>query len=187
MKVASLLLTASLAACAPPLAVGGGSASGRPARGRASLEALVAERVDARRADHGLPALAVSGPLAAVGRRHSRDMARRGYFDHTGRDGRSPQDRARDAGVTCGADLGPGRRRVGVLENLYRTTRARSTASGAVTTTGDGPDREIADRVVDGWMSSPGHRRNLLDPTATAQGVGVARTDDAVLVTQLLC
>lgn len=37
--------------------------------------------------------------LAAVALAHSRDMIRRGYFDHVGPDGRSPGDRMRAAGL----------------------------------------------------------------------------------------
>ena len=28
--------------------------------------------------------------------------------------------------------------------------------------------------IVDGWMTSPGHRRNMLDPNYTHIGIGVA-------------
>ncbi|HEV2388881.1 MAG TPA: CAP domain-containing protein [Candidatus Acidoferrales bacterium] len=37
--------------------------------------------------------------LAAIARAHSRDMIRRGYFDHVDPDGRSPGDRMRAAGI----------------------------------------------------------------------------------------
>jgi uncharacterized protein YkwD len=30
--------------------------------------------------------------------------------------------------------------------------------------------------IVEGWLSSPGHRANLLDPKITLQGVGLANT-----------
>jgi uncharacterized protein YkwD len=34
---------------------------------------------------------------------------------------------------------------------------------------------EIAGNIIDMWLRSPGHRRNLLDPVFTLTGVGVAR------------
>lgn len=37
---------------------------------------------------------------------------------------------------------------------------------------------QVADRVHDGWMDSPGHRENLLRPDYTHLGVGVAHDPD---------
>ena len=39
--------------------------------------------------------------------------------------------------------------------------------------------------IVDGWMTSPGHRRNILDPRYTHLGVGVAAKDKMCYATQI--
>ena len=70
-------------------------------------------------------------------------MVRNHYFDHTSQDGRSPFDRMKAAGFTGGA----------MAENI---------AVGYGT----------AAEVVEGWMNSDGHRRNILNCDYTMIGIG---------------
>ena len=61
----------------------------------------------------------------------------------------------------------------GVAENIY------STRNGTM------DPAELASIMVDGWMNSAGHRRNILEPSLEYLGVGVAMSDTQVLATQL--
>lgn len=157
------------------------------------LDERIHAAVNQGRTDEGRPALDWSADLAAVAQAHSADMAARGYFDHVSPDGASPQDRARSAGIACETPMGGGRTRIGVSENLYQTTRY-----ARIRTRGTGPMAErtvewftldeVTARTVEGWLDSPGHRRNLLDPASTRHGIGVALDGaDRVLITQVLC
>jgi hypothetical protein len=84
------------------------------------------------RASFGLPVIRRVGQLDAAAVGHSRDMATRGFFDHTNPDGKGPGDRARAQGYTKG-----------VGENIaYGYSTART--------------------VMVGWMGSDGHCRNIL-------------------------
>jgi uncharacterized protein YkwD len=76
---------------------------------------------------------------------HARDMARRKYFDHSGSDGSQPRDRVRRAGYSS--------RLTG--ENIAY-----------------GP--ESAEEVVAGWLASPGHCANIMEPRFQDIGVGIA-------------
>jgi uncharacterized protein YkwD len=92
---------------------------------------------------------------AAVG--HSLDMARTGIFSHV-IDGKGPPDRLRAQGLTF-TKWG---------ENIYYDNSCR---------TPSGPSwnaAAFAQEAVTGWMASPGHRRNILDPDFNYAGVGVA-------------
>ncbi|WP_412067607.1 CAP domain-containing protein [Rubrivirga sp. IMCC43871] len=186
-----LLLAGCLAPIEAPVAVEAPQRTGR-APDLDGLDQRIAEAANDARRRQGVDPLAWRADLASIARRHSRDMGRRGYFDHVSPDGQTPQDRARAGEIVCEIPL-PGRTRVGVAENLFLTSRYRRyserTAGGRVTRTYDWFDRaELADRTVDGWLDSPSHRRNLLDPVARAQGIGVAvGTDDRVYITQVLC
>jgi uncharacterized protein YkwD len=112
-----------------------------------ALENQVAALTNAERAAAGCGELRMDEYLRTAARGHSADMARHGYFSHTGLDGSSPSDRARAAGYDGG-----------VGENIamgYRTP----------------------EDVVHGWMTSDGHRANILNCSYAAIGVGLAYDD----------
>ena len=86
------------------------------------------------------------GALTRAAQDHSRDMADRQVMSHTGSDGSNFQQRAQRAGYP-GVPLG---------ENI-----ARGQPTPAV--------------VVSSWLNSPGHCLNIMNPSATEIGVGLAR------------
>jgi uncharacterized protein YkwD len=114
-----------------------------PSSGASAAEAAVVDVVNEERARAGCPSVRGEAGLHDLARRHSADMAARGYFDHTDPDGRTPWDRAEAAGIS-----GVGG------ENI---------AMGA-------PD---ARSVMEMWMDSPGHRANILNCDFTRIGVGM--------------
>ncbi|UNS99249.1 CAP domain-containing protein [Streptomyces tubbatahanensis] len=121
-----------------------GSAGGSTAAAdqESAAEQEVLTLVNQERAKAGCRPVRADGDLAALAGGYSADMARRGFFSHTSPDGKSPWDRAEAAGVT---DLGG--------ENIARgQANARS--------------------VMDSWMSSPGHRANILNCDYRTLGVG---------------
>jgi uncharacterized protein YkwD len=88
------------------------------------------------------PPLQPSPVLERAARSHSEDMARHDYLDHVGRDGSTPADRVSRTGY---------RWRV-VGENV---------AAGPLT----------ADEVASGWLASPEHCDNIMDPRFTEMAV----------------
>ncbi len=124
---------------------GRGGSTGRDAGHQGGPLAEVVALTNVERARHGLRALAVDPRLAQAADAHSADMARRGFFAHESPDGRQVWDRAVAAGYA------------------YRKV-AENIAAGQPT----------AAEVVHGWMESPGHRANILDPVLTQIGVGRA-------------
>jgi uncharacterized protein YkwD len=91
------------------------------------------------------PPLSVSRELNDAATDHARDMARRKYFEHRGRDGSEPRDRVSRSGY-----------------------QSRLTGENIAY----GP--ESAEEVVAGWLASPGHCANIMDPRFRDIGVGVA-------------
>lgn len=100
------------------------------------------------RSSHGLRRLHASGPLRRAAERHSADMVRRRYFDHTGPRGDNPMRRVRRAGYHPGT-------------------------LGETIAYGDGSYGTAA-MTVHGWLHSAEHRRILLDPVLRDIGIGVA-------------
>lgn len=47
---------------------------------------------------------------------------------------------------------------------------------------------KIAGKALEGWMKSPGHRKNILTPHWKREGIGVEiSADDKVYITQNFC
>jgi uncharacterized protein YkwD len=125
----------------------------------ARLEAEVFVLANRVRSEHGRSRLTMRGDLIDIARRHALDMANRGYFSHYSPEGMGPGDRARSGGVRFGA----------FAENLARVRRST----------------EPCELAIEGWLDSPGHRRNLLDENAVGYrytGVGVAIAPDGAVV-----
>lgn len=141
------------------LVCGAGAAVPPQSESAASLETGITRRVNAIRAEHGLPPLRSNPALAAVARAHSQNMSRERFFAHEDPGGDTIADRLRAAGLDYHA-LG---------ENIARSRNA--------------PDPVGA--TVEGWMASPGHRKNILRRTFTETGVGIWRDGETVHVTQV--
>jgi len=118
------------------------------------------------RQSHGAPPLAVDHFLEAAALGHSQEMARLGYFDHN-----SPT---------------PGRETPDLRIRLAGSAAPKTGENLAMF--GGTPEAQLAEKAVTGWMNSPGHRRNLLDPTFTHIGIGVAKGSNGdYYITQNFC
>ncbi|MBR6594661.1 MAG: LysM peptidoglycan-binding domain-containing protein [Clostridia bacterium] len=95
------------------------------------------------RAEYGLSELSLDSGLCAVAQEKAEDMARLGYFSHTSPTYGTPAQMLKSAGVSY--------RYMG--ENI-----AKGYSS--------------ADGVMKGWMSSEGHKANILGKSFGALGVG---------------
>jgi hypothetical protein len=126
--------------------------------------------VNRDRAEHGLPAVVMDDAANRAGQRHAEDMARVGYTAHWGSDGSVPEQRYSEAG---GTDF--------VQEN------AGCLADGKLRKLDAAPRFEAAEleRVQRAFMDEKpphdGHRRNILKPSHTGFGVGVAKPSGVAL------
>ena len=106
----------------------------------------VLQQVNQHRALNGVPAVRLEKRLTGAAQAHAEDMVRRDYLDHRSPDGRGMQDRAVAAGY-------PWRL---IAENVA------AGLSSPVST-------------VNSWMTSPGHRDNLLGADYVDAGIGYAQ------------
>ncbi|HKI01374.1 MAG TPA: CAP domain-containing protein [Thermoanaerobaculia bacterium] len=102
--------------------------------------------VNAARKKAGAPPLRTNERLDQAAQRHAEDMLARGYFAHQSPEGKTVRERAQAAGYKW--------RTIG--ENI---------AEGQFS----------VDEVMDTWMNSPGHRRNILNPDFRELGIGLTR------------
>jgi uncharacterized protein YkwD len=133
------------------------------------LERRIFQLTNEARRQNRLPPLDLDNALAAKAREKSDDMLAKNYFSHTGPDGKTLKDRLQEekpASIRNIFQMG---------ENIYMGSRLDYTV-----------DVKIQARlIVDGWMTSPGHRRNILDPNYTHLGVGVSARDKMCYATQV--
>jgi uncharacterized protein YkwD len=131
-----------------------------------SVDPVVAEReivalVNRDRARAGLPPVTLDARLATIARAHCQDMVDHAFIGHLSPRTGTAMDRVRRAGLT--PEL--------VFENVGRAYNP--------------------DEAESGFLGSPGHRGNLLDPRARRIGVGVVFGPEVtgtrpLFVTQLL-
>lgn len=91
------------------------------------------------------PALTLNAQLGQAAQGHAADMAAQNYFSHTSKDGRTAGQRIAAAGYA------------------YRTW-GENIAAGQAT----------AAQVMDGWLKSEGHCKNIMNPNFRELGVGYA-------------
>jgi uncharacterized protein YkwD len=130
--------------------------SRRARSGVAALEHAVILRMNEVRRRHGLRPLRHSAPLAAAADFHSRDMARKGYFEHDSANGTAFWRR---------------------IERFYPSRGFRSWTVGenllwATDTYG-------ATFAVREWMQSPPHRENILTRGWREVGIGAVTVTSA--------
>lgn len=120
--------------------------------GTSALESSIHQLVNKHRASRDHPALRFDPRVAALAREHSEAMASgQRSFSHEGFDGRASAIRA----------FLPAR---ALAENVAYDSR-----SGG----------QLTARVVEGWIASGGHRRNI-EGDFTITGVGAARGDRGI-------
>ena len=108
-----------------------------------AFETKVVELTNEQRRKNGLKNLVPDTALSNVAQEKSNDMQAKKYFSHTSPTYGSPFDMMRDFGVT------------------YQSA-GENIAMGQPT----------AEEVVNAWMNSEGHRKNILSPNFTHIGVG---------------
>jgi uncharacterized protein YkwD len=146
VRAASAMLLL-LVACLLALVTWPGAAPARASKAVLRAEARIRACANRERRAHGVPPLRASEALRKAAHLHARDMARYGFFDHVDPWGRSPGDRIHQYSS----------RRWSWGENIsagYKNVRA----------------------ACRGWMHSPGHRANILDPRFKRVGGGFAST-----------
>ncbi|MGW5851070.1 CAP domain-containing protein [Streptomyces sp. NPDC055254] len=109
-------------------------------------QAEVLALVNKERAAAGCSALTVNAKLTKAAQDHSADMAAHSNMSHTGSDGSDPGGRITRAGY------------------VWRTY-GENVAYGYSTPA----------KVMEGWMNSPGHKRNILDCSYKEIGIGLAQ------------
>lgn len=131
----------------------------------AAVDPLVAEilrLLNAERAGLGYEPLLLDTELSALAVAHSKDMATHSYLAHEDQGGCNLTCRVKNVDYKALAWA----ENIVYLENEYLLST-----------------KEEASEMMDSWMQSGGHRKNIENGTYTHIGIGVARSGDRVYVT----
>ena len=112
-------------------------------------EGRILSLINRERERIGLTQLSWDDRLAGLARQYSEKMARENFFDHIDSQGNDVVARARQNRIRGWNKIG---------ENLFTCS----------------PTDELARLSVKGWMHSPTHRDNILDPEWRDTGIGIA-------------
>ncbi len=112
-------------------------------------EAGMLEAINARRQEAGLPPVFPDDRLTDIARLRSQDMAARNYFSHT-----TPE------GTTA----------ISLLKGLGLPY----TVAGEILGRTNGPEDQSVDLIISGFLNSPRHRNQVLNPRYTEAGLGYA-------------
>lgn len=132
-----------------PLLISGGPGGDENTAGKTGryLEQDVLDLINKERIANSLPPLAWNQKVADMARQHSKDMSWNNYFNHRGLDGKMVTDRAEAFGINWQM----------IGENIAMV----------------GGFSDPIQHVVEGWMNSPGHRKNILEPRWKESGIGI--------------
>ena len=156
--------------------------------GQEALETIIYQLVNDYRKEQGISTLKYDDSLAQIARAHSQDMATNDYYKHTNLKGEDPSTRASRANYNCHNPLS-----IGIAENIHLLYGHTSSIRWGNSVTYQWLTQgEIAKKFVNDWISSPGHRGNILDRRYNLTGVGVAFGTAAgikhgIYVTQNFC
>ncbi|MGG0472314.1 CAP domain-containing protein [Priestia aryabhattai] len=121
------------------------------------FEQKVVDLVNQEREKQGLKPLTLNKKLSDVARTKSKDMMDKGYFDHNSPTYGSPFDMMKQFGIEY-------------------TTAGENIAKG----------QQSPEDVMNAWMNSDGHRKNILNPDFTEIGVGYVKGDTAYWTQQFI-
>jgi uncharacterized protein YkwD len=116
-------------------------------------ESRILSLINRERSKVGLGQLSWDDRLADLARRYSEKMAHDHLFEHIDSDGNDVVARARQSRIRGWSKIG---------ENLFMSS----------------PTGELATLSVRGWMHSPSHKENILDPDWHGTGIGIAYARD---------
>ena len=118
-----------------------------------ATEIQIVEMTNRVRAEQKLGAVRPNAELSAAARAYAAFLVKSGVFSHTA-DGHEAGERITAAG--------------------YKWCQVGENLALAQSSNGFAKD-DLATKAVEGWLNSPGHRQNLLQPHMTEIGVGIAR------------
>ncbi len=137
-----------------------------PAELSRAVEGLILEASNRARAEKKRPPLESEEVLVKAARDHSQDMLKRNYLSHFSPEKKSVVDRVKKYQPKLQRSVG---------ENLHTITSSQGLVD----------PKAIAGQMMDDWMHSSSHRKNILSKDYAFLGVGCASDGERIFCTQV--
>ena len=125
------------------------------------IEQAIFQRVNQERSAAGVPALSYNTTMEYYARIKSKDMGDNGYFSHEDQQGNLITVKMQADGVSYRAWA----ENIGYIQGMSNNS-------------------SIANKLMDNWMNSSGHRANILSTNYNSIGVGVYKIGNTYYATQ---
>ncbi|MCK5017056.1 MAG: CAP domain-containing protein, partial [Candidatus Peribacteraceae bacterium] len=150
-----------------------------------NIQEQVIKAVNKERRSQGIPPLSLNLTLQTAAVRHAKDMSERGYFSHFTPEGLSYVERIKASGYTDVNPIACGCHQIFSLQSGQ--SYPKSSGPNFVVYEEDvcscnpqyalgeniAKGQMTAEEVVKDWMDSPGHKRNILEPSFKEMGLGI--------------
>jgi len=141
---------------------------------RDTVEGEIHYFINSERQRLGLPQLGLNKELANIARKHSEDMAFRNYFSHTTPEGHDLTFRYQKENFDCKI----------YLKNGFISGGGENIANAQYWQS----QEDLAQSMVQSWMKSPSHRKNIETSYYETEGIGIAISKNSTIyVTQNFC
>lgn len=141
---------------------------------------IIFDQTNMARSQEGIAPLIWDDVLADIANSYSNLMVDKKFFSHTDPNGNDQSFRAKAAGYQTVKKI-EGGERIGVSENIAYVGTGNVAGYGYVNPT---DPSAIAAVIMNGWLNSPGHRSNILDPLSDRIGVGLQYNGEYWYATQ---
>jgi|GEM_PF-5503654 len=133
-----------------------------------TLELKLFDRINQERKKYGLQPLKWNEKLAEVARSHSKEMAENNYFSHKGLDCKEVDYRVSKAGIFYTL-VGENLLQISLIDTYWYDPTTKIIIKREYKDINN-----LIEEMVQSWMSSPGHRANILNKDFDETGIGIA-------------
>lgn len=155
-----------------------------------AVEWAIHNRINEIRQERDLGRLQMDPKLREAARLHSSNMVEQDFFAHESPSGMTVEDRYEEVGRNCRVDAGESGF-VSGGENIAYTWAYEGVETERGTVHHNGNETSIGQGIVENWMHSSGHRKNILQPYWGYEGIGVETVPEdgrlKVVATQNFC
>lgn len=152
-----------------------------------AVETVFVERFNEMRMDHSAATVTPNDDLSEMGQAHAENMAENEYIGHVQPDGTTIEQRFADRGLHCELPVQGTNEYYPAAENVATAAEGRIEHPGSDETFFVHTNDDLAEFLMDSWMTSEGHRQVMVLPSVREIGLGVAQNGSDIYAALEFC